>query len=76
MIAAEATRLVDLKPMHRSKVARAKVLGDELRDADRSHQQSPDEGEEIGNVAAFVASDKAGPMTAATVNVSAGALID
>jgi NAD(P)-dependent dehydrogenase (short-subunit alcohol dehydrogenase family) len=32
--------------------------------------------EEIGNVAAFVASDKAGPMTAATVNVSAGALID
>jgi 3-oxoacyl-[acyl-carrier protein] reductase len=32
--------------------------------------------EEIGNVAAFVASDKAGPMTAATVNVSAGSLID
>jgi 3-oxoacyl-[acyl-carrier protein] reductase len=32
--------------------------------------------EEIGNVAAFVASDKAGPMTAATVNTSAGALID
>jgi 3-oxoacyl-[acyl-carrier protein] reductase len=32
--------------------------------------------EEIGNVAAFVASDKAGPMTAATVNVSAGALVD
>ena len=32
--------------------------------------------EEIGNVAAFVASDHAGPMTAATVNVSAGALVD
>jgi NAD(P)-dependent dehydrogenase (short-subunit alcohol dehydrogenase family) len=32
--------------------------------------------EEVGNVAAFVASDKAGPMTAATVNVSAGALVD
>lgn len=32
--------------------------------------------EEIGNVAAFVASDKAGPMTAATVNTSAGALVD
>jgi enoyl-[acyl-carrier-protein] reductase (NADH) len=32
--------------------------------------------EEIGNVAAFVASDKAGPMTAATVNVSAGSLVD
>jgi NAD(P)-dependent dehydrogenase (short-subunit alcohol dehydrogenase family) len=32
--------------------------------------------EEIGNVAAFVASDKAGPMTAATVNMSAGALVD
>jgi 3-oxoacyl-[acyl-carrier protein] reductase len=32
--------------------------------------------EEIGNVAAFVASDQARPMTAATVNVSAGALID
>jgi 3-oxoacyl-[acyl-carrier protein] reductase len=32
--------------------------------------------EEIGNVAAFVASDQAGPMTAATVNVSAGALVD
>ena len=32
--------------------------------------------EEIGNVAAFVASDKAGPMTAATVNTSAGSLID
>jgi hypothetical protein len=44
MIAAEAARFVDVKPMHRSKVARAKVLGDELRDADRSHQQSPDEG--------------------------------
>jgi 3-oxoacyl-[acyl-carrier protein] reductase len=32
--------------------------------------------EEVGNVAAFVASDQARPMTAATVNVSAGALID
>lgn len=32
--------------------------------------------EEIGNVAAFVASDKAGPMTAATVNTSAGSLVD
>jgi NAD(P)-dependent dehydrogenase (short-subunit alcohol dehydrogenase family) len=32
--------------------------------------------EDIGSVAAFVASDKARTMTAATVNVSAGALID
>lgn len=32
--------------------------------------------EEVGAVAAFVASDKARTMTAATVNVSAGALID
>jgi enoyl-[acyl-carrier-protein] reductase (NADH) len=32
--------------------------------------------EDIGNVAAFVASDQARTMTAATVNVSAGALID
>ena len=32
--------------------------------------------EEVGNVAAFVASDSAGPMTAATVNVSGGALVD
>lgn len=32
--------------------------------------------EEIGNVAAFVASDSARSMTAATVNVSAGSLID
>jgi 3-oxoacyl-[acyl-carrier protein] reductase len=32
--------------------------------------------EDIGDVAAFVASDKARTMTAATVNVSAGALID
>jgi 3-oxoacyl-[acyl-carrier protein] reductase len=32
--------------------------------------------EDVGNVAAFVASDQARPMTAATVNVSAGALID
>jgi hypothetical protein len=29
-----------------------------------------------GNVAAFVASDRARTMTAATVNISAGALID
>jgi NAD(P)-dependent dehydrogenase (short-subunit alcohol dehydrogenase family) len=32
--------------------------------------------EDIGNVAAFVASDQARTMTAATVNVSAGALLD
>ena len=32
--------------------------------------------EDVGNVAAFVASDKARTMTAATINVSAGALID
>jgi 3-oxoacyl-[acyl-carrier protein] reductase len=32
--------------------------------------------EDVGDVAAFVASDKARTMTAATVNVSAGALID
>jgi 3-oxoacyl-[acyl-carrier protein] reductase len=32
--------------------------------------------EEVGQVAAFVASDRARSMTAATVNVSAGALID
>jgi 3-oxoacyl-[acyl-carrier protein] reductase len=32
--------------------------------------------EDVGNVAAFVASDRARSMTAATVNVSAGALID
>jgi enoyl-[acyl-carrier-protein] reductase (NADH) len=32
--------------------------------------------EDIGHVAAFVASDRARTMTAATVNVSAGALID
>jgi 3-oxoacyl-[acyl-carrier protein] reductase len=32
--------------------------------------------EDLGDVAAFVASDKARTMTAATVNVSAGALID
>jgi 3-oxoacyl-[acyl-carrier protein] reductase len=32
--------------------------------------------EDVGNVAAFVASDRARTMTAATVNVSAGALID
>ena len=32
--------------------------------------------EDVGNVAAFVASDRARTMTAATVNLSAGALID
>jgi 3-oxoacyl-[acyl-carrier protein] reductase len=32
--------------------------------------------EDVGNVAAFVASDKARTMTAATANISAGALID
>jgi 3-oxoacyl-[acyl-carrier protein] reductase len=32
--------------------------------------------EDVGNVAAFVASDRASTMTAATVNISAGALID
>jgi len=32
--------------------------------------------EDVGNVAAFVASDRARSMTASTVNVSCGALID
>ena len=32
--------------------------------------------EDVGNVAAFIASDRARTMTAATVNVSCGALID
>ena len=32
--------------------------------------------DDVGRVAAFVASDQARTMTAATVNVSAGALID
>jgi enoyl-[acyl-carrier-protein] reductase (NADH) len=32
--------------------------------------------DDVGDVAAFVASDRARTMTAATVNVSAGALID
>jgi enoyl-[acyl-carrier-protein] reductase (NADH) len=32
--------------------------------------------EDVGNVAAFVASDKARSMTAATANVSCGALIN
>ena len=32
--------------------------------------------EDVANVAAFVASDQARTMTAATVNVSAGALLD
>jgi 3-oxoacyl-[acyl-carrier protein] reductase len=32
--------------------------------------------EDVGNVAAFVASDRARTMTAATVNISCGALID
>jgi 3-oxoacyl-[acyl-carrier protein] reductase len=32
--------------------------------------------EDVGNVAAFVASDRARSMTAATANISCGALID
>ena len=32
--------------------------------------------EDVGNVAAFVASDRARSMTAATANISAGTLID
>ena len=32
--------------------------------------------EEVGNAAAFAASDKAGSMTAATLNISAGAIMD
>ena len=32
--------------------------------------------EDVGNVAAFVASDRGRTMTGATVNVSAGALLD
>jgi 3-oxoacyl-[acyl-carrier protein] reductase len=32
--------------------------------------------EDVGNVAAFAASDRARTMTAATVNISVGALID
>jgi 3-oxoacyl-[acyl-carrier protein] reductase len=32
--------------------------------------------EDVGNVAAFVASDKARSVTAATANISSGALID
>jgi 3-oxoacyl-[acyl-carrier protein] reductase len=32
--------------------------------------------EDVGNVAAFVASDKARSMTAATANISCGALVD
>jgi len=32
--------------------------------------------EDVGNVAAFVASDRARTMTAATVNLSCGALVD
>jgi hypothetical protein len=32
--------------------------------------------EDVGDVAAFVASDRARTMTAATVNISAGALFD
>jgi enoyl-[acyl-carrier-protein] reductase (NADH) len=31
---------------------------------------------DVGNVAAFVASDRARTMTAATVNISCGALVD
>lgn len=32
--------------------------------------------DDVGNVAAFVASDKARSMTAATANISCGALVD
>jgi 3-oxoacyl-[acyl-carrier protein] reductase len=32
--------------------------------------------QDVGNVAAFVASDRARTMTAATANVSCGALVD
>lgn len=32
--------------------------------------------EDVGNVAAFVASDRAGTMIAATATISAGALVD
>jgi 3-oxoacyl-[acyl-carrier protein] reductase len=32
--------------------------------------------EDVGNVAAFVASDRARTMTAATANISCGALVD
>jgi enoyl-[acyl-carrier-protein] reductase (NADH) len=32
--------------------------------------------EDVGNVAAFVASDRARTMTASTVNISCGALVD
>lgn len=32
--------------------------------------------EDVGNVAAFIASDKAGSMTDATVNISSGAIVD
>jgi hypothetical protein len=32
--------------------------------------------EDVGNVASFVASERARTMTAATVNISSGALID
>jgi 3-oxoacyl-[acyl-carrier protein] reductase len=32
--------------------------------------------EDVGNVAAFVASDRARTMTAATVNISCGTLVD
>ena len=47
----------------------------------RVYERSPVTGraatlEDVGAVAAFVASDTARTMTAATVNVSAGALID
>lgn len=32
--------------------------------------------EDLGNAAAFAASDQAGPMTAAILNISGGALVD
>ena len=31
---------------------------------------------DVGNVACFIASDKAGAITDATVNISAGAIVD
>jgi enoyl-[acyl-carrier-protein] reductase (NADH) len=31
---------------------------------------------DVGDVAAFVASDRAGSMTSATVNISCGAIVD
>jgi 3-oxoacyl-[acyl-carrier protein] reductase len=47
-----------------------------VRPADGRLQHRRATLEDVGNVAAFVASDRARTMTAATVNVSCGALID